>query len=344
MKYKVSVIIPIYNAENYIDRVIGSVINQTIGFNNIELILVDDNSKDSSRDILRKYSNDFENIKCLFPEGNSGTPGRGRNIGIDNASSEYVMFLDQDDMYAKDICEVLYNVISETKKDIVMCNHKIINNNNFMDIEEFNHDFSYKIYLAYDKKIFNDAYMWNKIFRRNFLLQFNIKCFETYWGEDSYFCIKSYLNTDEVPLIENYKGYIYNVRDSEEDSSSNNSYTNEDFRKYLKGFYKIIGLIKDVGRQDLINQLMKKEFVVILSQFVRLNTDSDSKVNFLNELYKFSEYCNFNEHLDEKWADIIFTLLQRRKFTLILLYSKVLNFIYNSNKIRTIYRNFYDKT
>ena len=344
MKYKVSVIIPVYNAEKFIKRVVNSVINQTIGFENIELLLIDDNSKDSTRNILKEYSQKFDNIKCLFPEGNSGTPSRGRNIGIENASSEYVMFLDQDDMYAEDICEVLYKVISETKKDIVMCDHKIINNNNFIDTEEYTQDYTYKIYPINDAKIFNNAYMWNKIFRRDFLLKYSIRCFEKYWGEDSYFCVKSYLNTDEVPYLENFNGYIYNVRDNEEDSSSNNSYTDEDYCKYIKGFYKIVGLVKDAKRQDLINLLMEENFVHMFSQFVRLNTDFDTKIYFLEELYKFCEFCNFDEHLSEKWADVFFALLKKRKFRAIILYSKILNYIYNSNKIKNVYRNFYDKT
>ena len=343
MNYKVSVIIPTYNAGKFIKSSVESVINQSIGFENIELILVDDNSTDSTKTILKQYAKEYDNIKCLFPEGNSGTPSRGRNFGIDNASSKYIMFLDQDDRYVNNICEVLYNVISKSNKDIAMCNHEVIFNNAF---EDFNikQDTSYNIYSTEDKIIFNDAYMWNKIFKKDFLNNYHIRCFEKYWGEDSYFCINSYLNTDEVAYLENFVGYVYNVRDSDEDSSSNNNYTPEDFDKYLKGFYKIIGLIKDKKRQYLINQLMKKEFVVILSQFVRLNTSLNTKKQILNELYDFKLYCKFNERLDEKWADIILKLINKKRFNVIILYSKCLNLIYNSKYIRQVYRNFYNKT
>ena len=64
--YKVSVIIPVYNAENSLKHCINSVINQTIGFENIELILVDDNSSDGSKSIIMDYANEYDNIKPVF--------------------------------------------------------------------------------------------------------------------------------------------------------------------------------------------------------------------------------------------------------------------------------------
>ena len=203
MNYKISVIIPLYNAETFVKSAIDSIINQTIGFENIELILVDDNSNDSTKEIMQNYSKKYSNIKCFFPKGNSGTPSRGRNIGIDKASSEYIMFMDQDDRYVNNVCEVLYKLIEKTEKDIVMCNHKIILNHNFINMDNTQQNISFKIYKSTDEKIFNDAYMWNKIFKKDFLNKHKIRCFEKYWGEDSYFCIKCYLNTNEVPYLEN---------------------------------------------------------------------------------------------------------------------------------------------
>lgn len=344
MKYKVSVIIPTYNAEKFIKNTIESVINQTIGFENLELIIVDDNSNDLTRAIIKEFSQKFSNIKYVFLENNSGTPSRGRNLGIDTASSNYIMFLDQDDRYVNSICKVLYDVIEETNVDIAMCNHKIIFNNDFENYGKLKEEKNFKIYSSTEEDIiFNDAYMWNKIFRKDFLNKFNIRCFEKYWGEDSYFCIKSYLNTDKVVYLENYQGYFYNVRDSKGDSSNTNNYMEEDFDNFLKGFYKIVKLIKDKHRQDLINMLMKKEFVVIISQFVRLKTGYQTKIIFLEELYKFQEFCNFNERLNEKWADIILKNIKKRNFVFVLIFSRILNLLYNSRFLRKIYRKFTNK-
>ena len=80
--YKVSVIIPAYNAQDTIRRSIDSVINQTMGFSNIELILYDDNSTDNTRKILKEYTEKHENIVLILADENSGYPGRGRNEGI----------------------------------------------------------------------------------------------------------------------------------------------------------------------------------------------------------------------------------------------------------------------
>lgn len=76
MEYKVSVVIPTYNGEEFIDDTINCLKNQTIGFENIEIIIVDDKSEDSTREILKKYSQEYFNIKCFYPKTNSGTPSR----------------------------------------------------------------------------------------------------------------------------------------------------------------------------------------------------------------------------------------------------------------------------
>lgn len=97
---KVSIIIPNYNTVKYLEETIQSVISQT--YKNWELLIVDDHSTDGSIDIIRKYSDAFEQIKFLQTEQNSGGPATPRNIGIDNATGEYIAFLDSDDTWYKD--------------------------------------------------------------------------------------------------------------------------------------------------------------------------------------------------------------------------------------------------
>ena len=110
-------------------RSINSIVNQTIGFENIELILVDDNSSDSSKNILYEYSNNYPNIKVFFSEENHGFPGYGRNIGLKNASADYIMFIDNDDEYENDFCEKVYDIIKSKNCDVVLVNYNIFNNN-----------------------------------------------------------------------------------------------------------------------------------------------------------------------------------------------------------------------
>ena len=78
---------------------IDSIINQSLGFENIELIIVDDCSTDNSRNIISDYANEYDNIVPVFLDENSGLPGKPRSLGIKYASADYISFLDSDDEY-----------------------------------------------------------------------------------------------------------------------------------------------------------------------------------------------------------------------------------------------------
>lgn len=119
MDYKISVIVPLYNAEPYIIETLESVKKQTIGFENIQLIVVDDCSADGGYDLVQKWSAGKENMVVTKTACNSGSPALPRNIGLDLAEAPYVMFLDNDDAYIESACEVLFQEIETTKADIV---------------------------------------------------------------------------------------------------------------------------------------------------------------------------------------------------------------------------------
>ena len=105
--YKVSVIVPVYNSADKLQRAFDSVYNQSLGFENIELILIDDASTDNSRDIIDNYVSKYDNVKSIYLDENSGYAGRPRNIGVHNANAPYLMFLDADDFYFENACELL---------------------------------------------------------------------------------------------------------------------------------------------------------------------------------------------------------------------------------------------
>jgi glycosyltransferase involved in cell wall biosynthesis len=115
MKTKITVIMGCYNCENFMENSINSVINQTIGFENIELMLIDDGSTDNTKKIINKYKKKYDNIIPIFLEKNSGGPSKPRNIGIEKAKSDYIMFLDSDDRFKPNTCELLYNKIKSSK-------------------------------------------------------------------------------------------------------------------------------------------------------------------------------------------------------------------------------------
>ena len=111
---------PVYNREKFLDRSVGSLISQT--FKDIEIILVDDGSVDNSGKILDNFAKQDSRIK-VFHQKNSG-PATARNVGLDNATGEYIMFCDSDDAYEPNMCEVMYKTICEKRADLILCGAK----------------------------------------------------------------------------------------------------------------------------------------------------------------------------------------------------------------------------
>ncbi len=126
---KVSVIVPVYNAEIYLERSIGSLLNQTL--TDIEIILVDDSSTDSSLEICRKMAKADSRIKVLHKE-NEGA-GLARNAALSLATGEYLGFLDSDDYVEKEMFETLYNKAKEYSSDLVMSGVLFVDGNMFSE-------------------------------------------------------------------------------------------------------------------------------------------------------------------------------------------------------------------
>lgn len=116
MKPLLSVVVPIYNVEAYLDECVGSLLNQTL--KNIEIILVDDGSQDKSGEIADRYGEKHENVKVIHQK-NSGL-GHARNTGIKAASGDYVGFVDSDDWAEPEMYSRLYDAAVKSKADIVV--------------------------------------------------------------------------------------------------------------------------------------------------------------------------------------------------------------------------------
>ncbi len=122
---KFSIIIPVYNVEEYLERCVSSVINQT--YKNIEIILVDDGSPDGSPAMCDKFAAQDDRIKVIHKE--NGGLSDARNFGIKAANGEYIIFLDSDDSIELTSCEDIYNSIKgAASPDVVICNTNWIEN------------------------------------------------------------------------------------------------------------------------------------------------------------------------------------------------------------------------
>jgi glycosyltransferase involved in cell wall biosynthesis len=135
MEYKVSIIVPIYNTEVYLDKCIMSILNQTL--DKIQIILVNDGSTDNSENIATKYLYN-KNIEYISKK-NEGQ-GKARNIALEMCHGEYIGFIDSDDFIDPNMLEEMYCKAKSTNSEIVICNYEVITKNmsnvNLMKIDE----------------------------------------------------------------------------------------------------------------------------------------------------------------------------------------------------------------
>lgn len=208
---KVSIIMPVYNAERYLDKSIKSVLNQT--YNNFELIIIDDGSIDKSVQICEKYLCD--NRVKLITQKNSG-PSCARNQGLMALTGDFLMFLDADDFLNEEALISLVEVINKKKADLCVYAWK-----EFQDSKK-THYFSEKEMSESYEEIFADiiyfpylcggGYPWNKIWRINAIRRYNklVKFDEElYLYEDKLWTIQ---NLNRINKIIFYNKCIYNYR------------------------------------------------------------------------------------------------------------------------------------
>lgn len=119
-EYKVSIIMPVYNADKYLRDSLDSIVGQSIGVENLEVVIVNDASTDKSRDIIDEYCDKYSNFKAIHLDKNVGAPHIPRNIAFAHTTADYIMFLDADDTYTPTACEALYNEISSSDADVVV--------------------------------------------------------------------------------------------------------------------------------------------------------------------------------------------------------------------------------
>lgn len=132
MKELITVIVPIYNSEQYLERCLNSILNQT--YSNLEIILVNDGSKDSSRKICEDFQSRDKRVVLINTENNG--PAKARNLGLEKSTGKYISFVDADDYIEIDMIETLYNTLKEKNVDMVRASYDIINNNKILSNNE----------------------------------------------------------------------------------------------------------------------------------------------------------------------------------------------------------------
>ena len=275
--HKVSIIIPIYNVEQYLVKCLDSVVNQT--YKNLEIICVNDCSPDNSAKILEKYALKDNRIRVLNRENNGGLSA-ARNSGLDIATGEYIYFIDSDDWIDLDYIKKMVQAIETSNAEIVI-NMKVVTEKENISALYVHptHEIDYAgNFLNYTEAIQNlMVNAWNRIIKRNFIEKYKLRFPENYIYEDLYFHYISLVNTDKIYVI-NSSCYHYLSRDT---GISKND-PNKDI-----GNIKIFDKIYDYYKE---NNLLEKG-VKIFSVLPYFSINSQEKYNiFKNYFVKIEEY------------------------------------------------------
>ena len=258
---KVSVIMPVYNAEKYLRQCLDSIVNQTL--KDIEIICVNDGSTDNSLDILKQYAAKDERFK-IYNKRNTG-PADTRNVGLKKASGEYLWFVDADDECALNACEIIYKKMSQNNLDVLcFCANvysekeqkevdfpwynsfgNIISYNNLEKVLIFNN------YLSFGFRI--NGPLWNKAFSNHFINKNNV-IFNSniFINDDKLFYLYALINN---PVVMFSLDKLYTYRQDFTDNVVGE--IRKSNRKIFDIFIFISDLTKMVAAYD--NKKLKKE-------------------------------------------------------------------------------------
>lgn len=203
---KISVIVPVHNLENYIEKTVTQLINQT--YKNLEIILVDDGSTDNSFEICKKLEQKDNRIVVLHKE--NGGVSSARNLGIEKASGEYISFCDGDDGIEKDIYEFLYSNLVKDNADISICGSTIIYQNGIVHNIATNNHIVWETPQEYIKALFKGTTtmdVYTKLYKAN-ICKSTMFSTDLRTNEDKFYCFSAALKARRISLNDISK-YVY---------------------------------------------------------------------------------------------------------------------------------------
>ena len=331
---KVSVIVPVYNVEDYLIECLTSIINQTL--KEIEIICIDDCGTDNSINILKEYAKKDDRIKIISHKENKGL-GPARNTGIKESKGEYISFIDSDDYISRDYLENLYNTIIKYDTDIV----STINIKRVVGKAISLYSININKYLSIFQKIFKKNHFegisnanikdekentknypfvvaWNKLYKKSFLLDNDLFFMDIKKGsEDEDFYQRLLLNSPSISY--NHKSiYYYRERNyslTEKYCSDPNFIINN-----ISLMQNSINYCKE-KTPDLLNDLYIRIYELMISKFHQNIYQEDNYIhihNFFKQIfidYRFLNLKNrlkrmlYNEYVEIKASDTYYKYL-----------------------------------
>ena len=234
---KVSVIVPVYNVESYLDKCLNSLVNQTL--KDLEIIIINDGSTDNSQKIIDKYAKKYKNIIAITKE--NGGVSEARNLGLTKATGEYIGFLDSDDWIEPNMYELMYQKAISQDFDVVACDTQAIYKDKKVYISS-----NIKEDNVSNKELMIDAYavIWNKIYKKELLKGIKFKKGMNFC-EDVEFLYMIYSKVKTIGVI---KEPLHNYLQRE----GSLTYV------YDKKLYKLIEAIDDVIDYYKKNKILEK--------------------------------------------------------------------------------------
>ena len=288
--YKISIIIPITKTK-YKRDAIDSLLNQTIGFENLQIIYVNSQNTQNPK-IIDEYSKKYNNI--ILISTTNDIPTHLFDLGIKYAAADYLMFLNPSDILNKNSCELFYDKISENEYDVIMG-------------VDSDGKFENKL-----KLLFQDLTISNKIFKKSFIIKENMNITEEETQSDSIFVLNTILNSDKVDIIINPLLKRHSIKNKEVDE--------EYLRDYLDKLNEMLYICFSKNKQDLfIKYLLNKK----LTDFTNLLSKSNLHTSPLLRILKSSKpLCTLSFKHDQEGNPLLHHIASGN-------YEKALQYIYD---------------
>ena len=325
MKY--SVIIPVYNVEKYIDRCLKSIISQN--YDDLEIIVIDNGSTDSSGSICDTYASEYSNISVYHIE-NHGV-GSARNFGLSKAR-EFIYFVDSDDYLVGNLfADFADKLVSDL--DLVVFSYY----NSFEEdlTEKSRTEKSLPFKGSYDKdgfiKIFKELFLsdmlytvWNKIYRREFLLENNLS-FEQYeLGEDVRFNLDVYRNVNKIYLSQD-SYYVYVIG---RNGSAMSGYNPKRLQYQLQELKLVDKLLEDwhLDNSNLDNNVKARILMSNIYNITKQKLPVNKKVKLVKEICKKQDIADFIKN-DSSVLNPLIKLLLKCRMYVVLIYLKKMQMV-----------------
>ena len=318
MKYKISIIIPAYNTEKYLEECIASIIHQTIGFQAIHVILINDGSTDHSGSIINDFAQKYDNIQAIHLETSHSLGGFARNEGLKKVQGQYVMFVDSDDCLDPNACKLMYDMIVNNQADIVTANYKCMSESGKMWKDVM---FDQEKYPSCELKTPNEEFFYlycpsacMKIFRTDLITKNHLTFLNGVPAEDAYFSCSALLKAKKVFYLQE-EIYYYRRRNSKNISTSwmrNKKY----FLGLNEAYRKIYECFKQANKMEYYKYFYAKNLISIIYKFIDSKQITDQeRIELIEEMYWFWEQSKLlNVVFAQKTINILLEYMLSRKY------------------------------